>query len=46
LTYTAASQFVGHTFIVQGVLGYHITTSGAVKYQILPRFSTDLVLVG
>jgi endonuclease YncB( thermonuclease family) len=46
LIYSKATDFVGHTFAVQGILGYHITTAGAVKYQILPRFSTDLVLVG
>jgi len=46
LTYTSKDKYIGKSFTVQGILGYHITASGGVKYQILPRFSSDLVLVG
>ena len=36
-------EFIGKTFSVSGVYSYHVTTSGHIKYQIIPSSSSDLV---
>lgn len=46
LIYSSKTDFIGKTFTLSGVFGFHKTTSGAIKYQITPSYSSDLVLVG
>lgn len=45
LTYDDASRFVGHTYTVSGIYGYHKTSSGRIAFQMIPRNSTDLIEV-
>jgi len=46
LIYSSKTDFIGKTFALSGVFGFHKTTSGLIKYQITPSSSSDLVLVG
>jgi endonuclease YncB( thermonuclease family) len=44
-TYDTFESFKGHTYTLQGVFGYHLTTSKTVSYQMVPRTSDDLVQI-
>lgn len=44
-SFSSIEQFKGHTYTLSGIFGYHVTTSGKVSYQMVPRNSSDLVLV-
>ena len=45
LTYSHASDFIGHTYNASGIYGYHKTTSGRIAFQMIPRNSADLIEV-
>lgn len=45
LIYDTYTKFVGHTFNLSGIFGYHKTSSGRIAYQMTPRNSADLVQV-
>jgi endonuclease YncB( thermonuclease family) len=45
LTYDTFESFKGHTYTLQGILGYHLSSSKAVSYQMVPRTSEDLVQI-
>lgn len=36
-------EFIGKKYSITGVYSYHITTSGNIKYQIIPSTSEDLI---
>ena len=42
LRWSSYDRFVGETFLFQGVLGLHSSSTGNDKFNIYPRKSTDM----